>query len=149
MGISDFFAKSSFGNPPAVERILELIWQLQDACEEQTWRDHWHEEEPNCPCIFCEHTNGLWYNLRSAEAVFEGQVRQFPNLLRRYAHRARESGDEQRAAELEARAAEKEANAGPVTTPPISEHAPHIVLLNQLRDSLEADAPLMVSRGPS
>jgi hypothetical protein len=147
--VPEFFPLSPSRNPICSELVLQLLWQLADVCEEHLWNQHFHPEEHNCPCIFCSHIGGLLYNVRMAESALESAVHVFPAMLRRMADRARESGDEQRAAELEAKAAEKEANAGPIPTPPLPEVPPHVVLLNQLRDSLEADAPLTVTRGPS
>jgi hypothetical protein len=132
--IIDFFPLSPYRNPPAIERILQLLWMLQNNCEQQLWIDHNHEECEHCPCVFCEHTGGLLYNVRAAVALLEGAVRFFPAMDRRWAALARESGDDERAAELEARADDRERDAGPATEGITTSDAPVIVVLNALRE---------------
>jgi hypothetical protein len=138
--VPEFFALSPWHNPPAVETILTLLWPLIDACEEQVWRAHWHEEMEVCPCIYCEHVAGLLYNIRQSEAALDCAVRHFPALLRRQAERAREAGDEERAREHEQRAADKERNAEAVPTPQATEWAPAVVLLQALKAKAEGRA---------
>ena len=140
-GIPSFFALSPWKNPPAVEAILSLVWQLEDACQQQAWQDHWHKDQEHCPCLFCEHTNGLWYNLRCVESALEAAVHMFPAQYRRWAALARDSGTEQdlkRAAEMEARADELERKAGAGTAAIPTHDPPMAIVLNAMRKQAKA-----------